>query len=79
MKLIAETAWHHEGDFEFMKELNNTIINESRADIVKYHLSLDRDEYMQSDHPLYNNMGRWMLGGNYSNGDVDWNGVDASF
>jgi len=21
MKLIAETAWHHEGDFDFMKNL----------------------------------------------------------
>ena len=40
-KMIAETAWHHEGDFAFMKKLVTEISNDSLADIVKLHITLD--------------------------------------
>ena len=53
MKLIAETAWHHEGNFLFMKKLVTQIVNKSSADIVKMHITLDFDEYMDSKHELY--------------------------
>lgn len=53
MKLIAETAWHHEGNFLFMKKLVTQIANKSNADIVKMHITLDFDEYMDSKHELY--------------------------
>jgi len=53
MKLIAETAWHHEGDFLFMKNLVSEIANKSNADIIKMHVTLDFDEYMDSKHALY--------------------------
>lgn len=53
MKLIAETAWHHEGDFSFMKNLINEIVNDTDADIVKLHITLDLDEYMSQNHELY--------------------------
>lgn len=56
MKLIAETAWHHDGDFTFMKNLVRKIIHETKADIIKLHISLDVDEYMSSDHPGYSFM-----------------------
>ena len=45
-KLIAETAYHHEGDYPFMKELVTRICETSNADIVKFHITLDLDEYM---------------------------------
>ena len=48
-KLIAETAWHHEGDFIFMKDLVTKICETSNADIVKFHISLDLEEYMSKD------------------------------
>ena len=32
MKLIAETAWHHEGNFSFMKNLVREIITKANAD-----------------------------------------------
>ena len=35
MKLVAETAWHHGGDFAFMKNLVNEIVNNTNADILK--------------------------------------------
>ena len=53
IKLIAETAWHHDGDFPFMVKLIKKIIHESKADIIKLHLLIDLDEYMMPDHEAY--------------------------
>ena len=53
IKLIAETAWHHEGDFDFINKLVTQIIKSSNADFIKLHLMLDFDEYIHNDHPLY--------------------------
>ena len=61
MKLIAETAWHHEGDFEFMKNLVTKICNETNADIVKMHITLDYDEYMDKSHSLYELVKTWLF------------------
>ncbi len=60
-KLIAETAWHHEGDFSFMKNLVTKICSDSSADIVKLHILLDLDEYMTEDHDAYDVLKKWML------------------
>ena len=60
-KLIAETAWHHEGDFPFMKNLVTKICYESAADIVKMHITLDLDEYMSSEHSAYELLKSWMF------------------
>ena len=54
MKLIAETAWHHEGDYSFMKNLVSEIATKTNADIVKMHITLDMEEYMHPDHDAYN-------------------------
>jgi len=61
MKLIAETAWHHQGEFEFMQQLVNTINKKAKADILKLHLTLELDEYMASDHPLYEDAKKWIF------------------
>lgn len=61
MKLIAETAWHHQGEFAFMHQLVNAIDKRTKADIVKLHLTLDMDEYMASDHPLYEDAKIWLF------------------
>lgn len=60
-KLIAETAWHHEGDFAFMSELVANICENSKADIVKFHITLDLDEYMSNDHNAYETLKSWMF------------------
>jgi len=60
-KLIAETAWHHEGDYVFMKNLVTRICETSSADIVKLHITLDLDEYMSKDHDAYETLKSWML------------------
>jgi len=66
MKLIAETAWHHEGDFSFMKNLVSEIVSKTNADIIKMHITLNFDEYMDPSHELYKklkpmifNKGQW--------------------
>lgn len=56
IKLIAETAWHHDGEFSFMEHLLDTILNQSKADAVKMHVTLDFDEYMDSSHSIYNDL-----------------------
>ena len=61
MKLIAETAWHHQGEFAFMHQLVNAIDKRTKADIVKLHLTLDMDEYMGPDHPLYEDAKKWIF------------------
>lgn len=56
MKLIAETAWHHGGDFKFMKSLISDILTKTKADIIKMHITLDLEEYMDSKHELFNEL-----------------------
>jgi N,N'-diacetyllegionaminate synthase len=53
IRLIAETAWHHEGDFPFMKNLVSKIVSETTADIVKMHITINFDEYMDPSHRSY--------------------------
>jgi N,N'-diacetyllegionaminate synthase len=61
MKLIAETAWHHQGDYEFMKALVSEIATNTRADIIKMHITLDFDEYMDSSHDAYALLEPWLF------------------
>jgi N,N'-diacetyllegionaminate synthase len=63
-KLIAETAWHHEGDYSFMKNLVTKICELTKADVVKLHITLDIDEYMSKDHEAYDTLKSWMLAPN---------------
>ena len=59
--LIAETAWHHEGDFSFMKNLVKKICTDSDTNTIKMHITLDLDEYMSVDHDAYETLKYWMF------------------
>ncbi len=61
IKLIAETAWHHEGDFEFIKDLLEKILRDARPDIIKFHLLLDINEYIDRNYSLFTTLNKWML------------------
>ena len=61
INLIAETAWHHEGDFSFMRNLINKICADTDVNSVKMHITLDLDEYMHSDHDAYQTLKSWMF------------------
>jgi N,N'-diacetyllegionaminate synthase len=65
-QLIAETAWHHEGDYGFLAELISKLCEESRADVIKMHVTLDLDSYMSSKHEAYETLRKWMLS------EADW-------
>lgn len=64
METIAETAWHHEGDFPFMSDLVDRLCEESSADYVKLHVTLDFDEYMAADHDSYEQLKKWLFSEN---------------
>jgi len=53
MKLIAETAWHHDGNFDFFRNLVKEITKNTQTDYIKFHITLNLDEYMHTDHPAY--------------------------
>lgn len=53
INLIAETAWHHDGDLNFFKKLVTDTSEKTDADFVKFHITLDLDEYMYMDHSAY--------------------------
>ena len=59
MKLIAETAWHHQGELGFMEQLISAISSQTKADIIKLHLLLDLEEYISADHELFDNYRKW--------------------
>jgi N,N'-diacetyllegionaminate synthase len=61
MHIIAETAWHHEGDCDFLLNLTDKIIQSGAADVLKYHLTLDLDEYMARDHEAFQTLEQWMI------------------
>ncbi|MCG6191219.1 N-acetylneuraminate synthase family protein [Maribellus maritimus] len=53
IKTIAETAWHHDGDFNFMKLLVDDLIQNTNTNFIKLHITLSFNEYMLPDHPGY--------------------------
>ena len=67
MILIAETAWHHDGDFDFFKKLITKLTTETKTDYIKLHITLNFDEYMQHDHPAYNFLKNRLLSRNQWN------------
>jgi len=58
---IAETAMHHEGDFEFQLKLIDEIINHTKVDFIKLHILLDLNEYFYPDHPGYETCKKWIF------------------
>jgi len=61
IKLIAETAWHHEGDYSFMKDLVSQLCETSSTEVIKMHVTLDFDEYMNQDHDAYSALKKWLF------------------
>lgn len=47
---IVETAFHHEGDIQFLKDLLNEVLKLD-VNAVKFHLLFDVNDYMVSNHP----------------------------
>lgn len=56
--LIGETAFHHQGDKEFLKELIN-IGAEADVNAIKFHLLFNLEDYMVSDHEAIDLIKSW--------------------
>lgn len=56
--LIGETAFHHQGDLNFLKELIDAAEN-LKLDAIKFHLLLDIEDYMIKDHKAINTLRPW--------------------
>lgn len=58
--LIAETAFHHEGDVGFLRELID-VSSKSNADAVKFHLLFDLDDYIIEAHPGHEALKKYLI------------------
>lgn len=51
--LIGETAYIHEGDFQYLSNLVKEMINKKCCDAIKFHVMTDVDSYATPSHELY--------------------------
>jgi len=58
--IIAETAYNHEGDFDYIIKMINEIAD-LKLDAVKYHLLLNINSYITIDHPLSDKVQDWLF------------------
>lgn len=56
--IIGETAFHHMGEKEFIKELIDHAYN-SKLDAIKFHLLLDVLDYMVENHEVIETISKW--------------------
>jgi len=56
--IIGETAFHHEGDFSYLKRMVEDIA-EIRLDAIKFQVRFNIENYMQKGHPLMENARKW--------------------
>lgn len=66
--IIAETAYHHEGDKDFLVALI-TEVCKTEVDAIKFHLLFDLSDYMVSNHPALEVLQ------DISIGKDDWNDI----
>ena len=67
--LIAETAYNHQGNVEYLKSMVAGLPKE--VDAVKFHLLMDVNDYMREDHPIYNMVSEWVFS------DKEWRDIFA--
>ncbi len=66
--IIGETAFHHEGDKTFLKELISEA-QKLKLDAIKFHFTVDLDDYMIASHEAIDILRPWCLT------ESDWNTV----
>ena len=59
--LIAECAYSHEGDVEYLRKSVVSAAESACVDAVKFHILLDINTYMCPDHDLYERIREWMF------------------
>lgn len=60
IKIIAETAFSHEGDFNYLlKQIKAA--KQANADFIKFQVFINKAEYITRLHPSYNMLDKWMF------------------
>ena len=59
--IIAETAYIHEGDFDYLMKLVKEIIKAKCCDAIKFHILIDIDSYITPSHKLYSLYKKMMM------------------
>ena len=62
--LIAETAYSHEGDQEYLKKIVNEIEN-SEIDAIKFQILLDKNDFFSKYHASYKKIDEWSFNEKY--------------
>lgn len=58
--IIAEIAYIHEGDIEYLNRMIDEIV-EVELNAIKFHMLLEPQSYMQKDHPLLEEVKKWLF------------------
>ena len=58
--LIGETAFHHQGDLPFLKNLIDVGAT-ANIDAVKFHMLLDLEDYFIKDHEAFSALEQWLF------------------
>ena len=58
--IIGETAYNHEGDFEYLKKMVDKLA-ELKVNAIKFHLLLELNSYIQKNHPLKQELKKWIF------------------
>ncbi len=66
--IIAETAYNHEGDINYLYRMIDDIA-ELQVNAIKFHLLLNLESYMKKNHPHYELFAKWMFA------EKDWDGI----
>lgn len=56
--LIGETAFHHQGEVDYLYKLIDKA-KELELSAIKFHLLFDVDDYFTEEHPAYNQISQW--------------------
>ena len=66
--IIAEIAYNHEGDINYLYRMIDDIA-ELELNAIKFHLLLNLESYIRQDHPHYGLFAKWMFA------EKDWDGI----
>ena len=58
--IIAETAFSHEGDFEYLLNQIDEALK-AKADYIKFQVFIDLDQYIVPNHPSYDLVKNWIF------------------
>ena len=59
-EIIAETAFSHEGNFDYLIE-QVTAAKHGKVDYVKFQIFIDKGAFYVQNHPSYNKAGKWII------------------